>query len=188
MPRGTLREPPAGLRRCHAVILSRADAVDVYQQVGTIGAIRRYAPGRPVLRSRHRTHIRIYGPFDGTPSGPPGPRPVDGRELKGLSAYAFSGIADNDDFHRTVRREGLRLAGFSAFGDHHAYRRPEIDAVLHRAAATGADLLVTTEKDHARLGLRPRWPLSLAVVGIRTCLGADRPALLNLLCQRLGLD
>jgi len=51
------------------------------------------------------------------------------------------------------------LKGFQAFPDHHAYSPEELDRLTAAARALGAEGLVTTGKDWARLG--ERWDRSV---------------------------
>ncbi len=77
------------------------------------------------------------------------------RRLTGLApthpAFAFAGIAKPERFYADLERGGWRLAGRRTFRDHHAYSRGEIDALAEAARQAGAEVLVTTEKDSARL-------------------------------------
>jgi Kdo2-lipid IVA lauroyltransferase/acyltransferase len=64
-------------------------------------------------------------------------------ELRGKPIFAFSGLADNEQFFASLRRE-LNVTGTRGFADHHAYTAADLEAL--RKAAKGAQL-VTTEKD-----------------------------------------
>ena len=65
--------------------------------------------------------------------------------LKGKRVFAFAGLADNDQFFRSI---GLELAGTRSFPDHHRYSPADIDAI--KSAANGAPI-VTTEKDAVKI-------------------------------------
>jgi tetraacyldisaccharide 4'-kinase len=79
--------------------------------------------------------------------------------LAGRRVLAFAGIGDPERFFRTLRIHGIDVAGTRSFPDHHPYSEAEIDDLM-AAAARDASVLVTTEKDLARLreagGLPPR--------------------------------
>lgn len=67
------------------------------------------------------------------------------------SAFAFAGIAQPGRFFTDLERAGWRLVGQRGFADHHRYSRREVENVAAVAAAAGANVLLTTEKDMVRL-------------------------------------
>ena len=75
---------------------------------------------------------------------------VGAEDLRGEVVMAWSGIADNAKFHRTVRETGAELAETRGFPDHHHLGDDEVADLLDDAAARGYRL-VTTAKDSVRL-------------------------------------
>jgi tetraacyldisaccharide 4'-kinase len=75
---------------------------------------------------------------------------VGAEDLKGEVVMAWSGIADNAKFHRTVGETGAALAETRGFPDHHHLGDDEVADLLDDAAARGYRL-VTTAKDSVRL-------------------------------------
>jgi tetraacyldisaccharide 4'-kinase len=75
--------------------------------------------------------------------------PLDGRRV-----LAFSGIALPAKFEATLRALGADIVETRHFGDHHPYSEAEARSLLATAIRLDARL-VTTEKDHVRLGLDP---------------------------------
>lgn len=70
---------------------------------------------------------------------------------------AFCGIARPEQFFEGLEsagldRAGLRLAARFAFPDHHRYTAGDLERVTSAAQQAGAAVLLTTEKDRARLG------------------------------------
>ncbi len=91
------------------------------------------------------------------------------RTLEALStrkAMLFSGIADNRSFRTTVEDSGIYVQEHLEFNDHHMYKSGDIFQIIESYNACGANLLVTTEKDHARLNRQKEWPMDLAVISI----------------------
>jgi tetraacyldisaccharide 4'-kinase len=75
--------------------------------------------------------------------------------LANQAVLAVSGIGRPQKFAATLREAGARIVAERAYGDHHAYRRDEVQAIV--AEATLYDSLVaTTEKDWVKLA--PLWP------------------------------
>jgi tetraacyldisaccharide 4'-kinase len=96
--------------------------------------------GRPVLRAERRAAALRVG----------GARLAPGA-LAGRRVGLLSGIARPDAFRALVARLGATVASEARFADHHRFRAGEPERAAAAARAASADLLVTTEKDAARL-------------------------------------
>jgi tetraacyldisaccharide 4'-kinase len=74
-----------------------------------------------------------------------------------------SGIARPERFAAEAVEGGFDVAEHLAFGDHHPFVAADIARIAQRVRASGASVVLTTEKDFVRmLPLRP-WPFQLAV-------------------------
>jgi len=71
-------------------------------------------------------------------------------ELKG-PCFAFCGIARPANFFDQLRAAGVKLAGTRSFSDHHAYSEADMRKLLALRKRSGAEALVTTEKDAINL-------------------------------------
>lgn len=100
------------------------------------------------------------------------------RALAGRRLFAFTGIGRPEKFFETLEEAGLALVGRRAFPDHHPFTAAERDALQASAAAAEA-ILVTTEKDRARLPA----DFAVAVLGIR--LAFDDPETLTEMLGRV---
>lgn len=74
--------------------------------------------------------------------------------LRGRRVLAFAGIGDPARFFATLGDNGVEVVEARAFADHHPYVAAEIDD-LREAAMRQALVVVTTEKDMARLAGDP---------------------------------
>ena len=90
--------------------------------------------------------------------------------LLGRRLFAFAGIGAPDGFQRTLHETGVVPSGFARFADHHWYSREELRALDAQAAASGADGLVTTEKDWVRLRRLPPVKRPVYVIAVRLAL------------------
>lgn len=99
--------------------------------------------------------------------------------LQGLSVHAFSGIGRPDKFFLDLEKNGLLLRKRTPFADHHHFSPQEIERLKRDAKADNA-LLVTTEKDSARLS--PEEAEGIEVILAR--MGVDDPALLDKLLKK----
>ncbi len=155
LPRGPLREPVTALKRADAILLTRSDAGPP-----SAGEWNRLPKGCPVFRTVHWPCIAEIMPRNQESASPP-PEVLQGRRV-----FAFSGIADNGGFQKTIRQLGGILAGSAEFPDHYAYSAQDLTRIDQNARQAGAEFLVTTEKDRVRLSGPQLWSLDLAVIGI----------------------
>jgi tetraacyldisaccharide 4'-kinase len=81
-----------------------------------------------------------------------------------LSVVALAGIAGPDRFRRALEHDGWRVARLVPFADHHVFTREDLDRVSAAARETGAQAVLTTEKDAMRL--LPLRPLPFVVAAV----------------------
>lgn len=184
LPRGPLREPLSALFRGRGFIFTRSDdSAPPNSAISLFNA--------PFFKAVHLPYISqvVKGKEKGnrTFSENPVSEVYDAACLKGCRGFAFSGIANNQDFRNTVESMGCELAGFSEFPDHHRYAAEDLSQILHSAEAVSADILLTTEKDYARIGHRMmQCPFDLVVIGIRISFGKDENAFRRFIQSRLA--
>jgi len=178
LPAGLLREPVAGLRRAHAVVLTRCDQVpqDIVGQIEE--DIRRVNHDLVIARSVHvpvgiRTHEGAEISFE---------------QIRGKRVFAFCGIGNPQSFFHTVERLGGLLAGSRAYDDHYRYDASDLDRIHHEAARQEAQIVLTTQKDWMRIA---RWaaapghpPLAYLAVELQITAGAQE--LIALIDRVLG--
>jgi tetraacyldisaccharide 4'-kinase len=129
MPAGELRERPAALARADVVLLSARNGAPL-------------PPGLEAARTL-RWHRRSLGFF--TTKGVPRPMPA--------RAFVLSAIAAPERLIDDLAALGSRVVGQALFRDHHRFTAGEIAAAIVAASDAGADAVVTTDKDAARLAL-----------------------------------
>jgi len=184
LPRGPLREAPSALNRGDAFVLTRSNQTSSAAKTPLpAGVMDQIGRARPVFRTSHSPYIKcvIPGHADATAET----LTADTNWLKDKKVLAFSGIAANEDFKRTVEGYGCTLCCFRGFADHYRYADSDIQSVIQAAAEAGVQLLVTTEKDYARIAHRTPLPVTLVVIGIRLDFGEDRTAFSRYLQSRL---
>lgn len=134
LPAGILREPTSAMRRADLVIYTRAP-----QGAVTTGD----TLGIPACTARHA--IVDLLPLKGG-------APVPFSRCLGHPVLAFAGIADPETFFSGLRAEGLNLVQIIIFPDHAAYNRERCDEIAVCMRRSGAEFLITTEKDGVKLG------------------------------------
>ncbi|OPL15750.1 MAG: hypothetical protein AVO39_07270 [delta proteobacterium MLS_D] len=147
VPGGMLREPPAGIRRAHLIIVT--DAPPGFDA----GEIERVAPDIPIFMAQRRVED-ILDCSDGTARSP--------EFLRNKRVAAFAGIAFPRRFRDTLLPWCGSLEAFFSFSDHHVYDERDIREIR----AADADVIVTTEKDGVRLRRFPEFYRSLRLLRI----------------------
>ena len=156
LPSGPLREPLSALGRADLIVAAGTEApADIAEVVATAAL---HAPDVPVLGAR-------YVPVECWEAERMWSHPVT--VLGGVRVLAFAGIASPEAFDSTLRRLGVNIVDNVRFPDHHWYAAAELRRLEGRAAAGGADALVTTEKDWVRLRRLPLPRRPIYVVSVR---------------------
>jgi tetraacyldisaccharide 4'-kinase len=133
LPAGILREPSSALRRADLMIFTRApEGATITVDAG----------GIPACVSSHTI-------ADLLPLGSHTPIPFS--RCKGNKVLAFAGIADPESFFAGLRTAGLHLVHCLNLPDHVVYDKERCDEIAEAMRESGADLLVTTEKDGVKL-------------------------------------
>ena len=172
LPRGPLREPPEALGRAGAVVFTRSEDTAPPSDKGLAAILR----GRPVLRTRIRP-VKLVA-ADGTEM------PLS--RLAGKRVFAFAGIARPDSFRQTLEGLGADIAGFRALPDHHRYGAEDVRRIERAFGETGAEILVTTEKDGVKLSGLAAAPQRVFCLAIETEILEGAEALETALCVCLG--
>ena len=140
LPLGRLREPLAAARAAHALLVAGGDE-DVQAVAAAVGVkttfrvARRYGAPRPIASSG-----AVRAGVSAAASAEAGRRVV-----------AVAGIARPERFFAALRELGWDVARECVFRDHHWFTPREVATIDRAAADTGADLVMTTEKDSVRL-------------------------------------
>ena len=155
LPAGTLREPAASLARADWIVISRSPSPDGAKAI--VAACRAAAPQAQVLHADHRA--------TGFSDAAGRPREAPAR------AVAFCAIGHPERFRADVERLGVSLVAFHALRDHRVIgvkrlRRWKAEAQRREA------VLLTTEKDLARIGPETAARFGVAVLAIETVVPA----------------
>ncbi len=152
LPAGLLREPVSALKRAHAIVITRCDQVPKTEVDALEKKLLAANPNMVVARSIHAPVSVEY------------PEPsVIGRvdsclrrndsieQLKGRKVFAFCGIGNPDAFLCSIRNLGAELAGSKVYDDHHHYTEQCLGDIRAQAEASGADIILTTQKDWTKV-------------------------------------
>ena len=143
LPRGTLREPPANLRRARYILLTKSDGK---RQDSLIEEIREFNRTADIIETTHRA-LYLQNLYDENDR-----RPLE--FLAGKYIGAISGIARPESFEEKLVALGAELVITKRFADHHRFSDEELADFMSRAVRRDLDLIITTEKDSVRFPYR----------------------------------
>lgn len=138
LPFGRLREGKDAAARAHAVVVVGTDVAGARREAWALGVSQAFA-ARRVLKAA------------------PDAEPV----------FAVAGIARPGQFFAALEASGWDVRGTAGFADHHWFSAAEIAQIATRARAAGAAVVVTTEKDMARLTAAGPLPFTCRAVPMR---------------------
>ena len=146
-PAGGLREPLASVRWADAALLTGLAEEATVDGAGArlAAALARHGFRGPGFACRLVAETPRY--VQGTAGGPAGGAPL----AAATPALLVCAIARPERFAATARRAGVAVAGELAFRDHHRYPPASLERIRRRAAAAGAEAVLTTAKDAAKL-------------------------------------
>ncbi len=155
-PRGTLREPVAGLRRADFVCLSRADAISAMEREAIRKRVAKIAPQTAWCELAHAASQLIN--TDGAT------QPLE--QLAKKRVAAFSAIGNPAGFRHTLSTTGCEVVAWREFPDHHVFTPAELKELGNTAVAAKAELILCTQKDlvkvpQEKLGNIPLWAVAI---------------------------
>jgi tetraacyldisaccharide 4'-kinase len=137
LPSGRLREGLDAARVADAVLVSGSDD-DV---------------ARVSQALQVPTAFKVSARFGGLRPLGEGEAPVP----PGARVAAVAGIARPERFFRALREQGWNVVAEMAFPDHHWFTTKDLASINDTAQAVQARIVVTTEKDAARIGEQAWW-------------------------------
>jgi tetraacyldisaccharide 4'-kinase len=155
-PRGTLREPLAGLKRADVVCLSRADAVSVDEREAIRRRAAQLAPAAAWCEIAHVPSGVLNSEGDSKPL----------EHLRGKRVAAFCAIGNPAGFRHTLASVGCEVVAWREFVDHHIFSDAELAELETAARDCGADCLVCTQKDLVKIPNKPLGDVPLWAVTI----------------------
>jgi len=171
LPAGILREPLSNLKRADAVVITRANLIAEKQIADLKFQISELNPNCRVFVSKNKISNLINlkefnartqksGQRSAVSSQPEiedrRPQTADqlstDREQRTTNKYlAFCALGNPENFFEQLRREKFDLVFAKAFRDHHQYTPKDINRLEKEAAASGAEIFLTTAKDAVKL-------------------------------------
>ena len=142
-PAGLLREPVASLKRADAVVITRCDQSAETRLTQLEDKLRLANPDMVIARSIH-TPICAKSLSR---------KEISIEELRDKRIFAFCGIGNPDAFLGTVKKLGINTVGSKIYNDHYHYTEDCLADIYEKARESGADLILTTQKDWTKTAL-----------------------------------
>lgn len=174
-PRGTLREPIAGLQRAQVVCLSRADIISAAERDAIRRRVAEIAPNAAWCELIHAASRLINSTGQS--------RPLEA--LAGERVAAFCGIGNPAGFQHTLAATGCEIASWREFPDHHKYSAPDLAALSDQVRSVSPAMAICTQKDLVKVPQENLGGVPLWAVAIEMKFQAGQHALENAL-KRVG--
>ncbi len=157
LPFGPLREPPSHARFADALVVTKCRDLEKGREVvRNIG----FPTGKPVAVSALKCRSIIDRQGASRTLDPPG-----------RAVAAFSALARNDQFARTLADAGYDIQVFTGFRDHHRFTESELRSLFE--SSKGLPLL-TTEKDLVRLPANLHFPVEALAIEVEWIEGWEK--------------
>lgn len=141
IPRGILREPLSSLKRADSFVLTKTNLHKDSKEIRV--TLSKINPKAEIFEAMHEP-LGFYNISSSDEL-------FDADFLRGKSVVLFSGIGDPESFENLISVIGGNIVSSFRFGDHHNYNQKDLDRITTDAKDRKIEVIVTTEKDAARL-------------------------------------
>ena len=168
IPAGLLREPLTGLKRADSIVITKANNVTEDNLKKICNKLKYYNDKAVIYFARYQIkHIKIHCKGENKCNNNEDDflynkdMQMDRESniaktgvdfLVGKKVLAFSGIGNPISFGKSLEESDCYIIDHLKFSDHYFYRDDDIKFIIERALTEKADIIITTEKDAARLG------------------------------------
>ena len=149
LPRGILREPLHRLSKADYILITKTKNIQQCEELHR--TIRKHNSSAKMIYCTHTPRFLVD---------------IKSHEeknldfIKGKKVAIFSGIAYPESFEGTIKEQCANIIYTKRFLDHHRFSKGEIKTVFMEAFTSGAEMILTTEKDAVRLPkIFPKIPL-----------------------------
>lgn len=156
LPGGTLREPLSGLTRCDAVIINNAQ--DSERTVDSVSSQTLCLQSEAALFHCEQFIEKLI-PFASWNK----PEKAESYNPSIKSAFLVAALGNPSRFQNDVLKLGIRVSGSRFFKDHYRLRPQQWQDCVHSARETGAEAIITSEKDAVKVSEPPDFPLLVSV-------------------------
>ena len=169
LPAGTLREGIHALNRGDMFILTRSDRKQDLITIKQTKCLNDKIGNKPVLKSTHKicisnfikknTYLKLNTLQNKIK--------YDLQSFKNKRCFLFSGLADNKQFQKSVIALGINIVNHLEFPDHYTYTIKDFNHICKMVKESSSKVLLTTEKDFARISWEIILPVDLIIVDVK---------------------
>jgi len=172
LPRGPLREPPEALKRADLILWKDTVRDGRYPQFQEQG-IDKFLP---VLSGYLRPQALVSGNTGDS-------MPLE--HIRDKKICAVAGIGSPKAFIETIEALGGLLVSSLPFPDHHRYAADDISDIRRRSSESGAEIIITTEKDRIRLTDFPDFLKDIFVLKVQMEIFPSRELFESVILEKL---
>ncbi len=145
LPRGLLRENLECMQRADIFILTKTEQVNSQIKDKIISRIKQWNDQAFIIKSEQKpAGVVTYENWKKN-------IPIFLENIENRKAFLVSGIGNPSSFQTTSEMAGFIITGSINFPDRHCYVNTDIEKVTQMAIDSGADIILTTEKDAVKL-------------------------------------
>lgn len=174
LPWGPLREPINQLVRADVFIITRAGSPSSTELAR--GIVNKKFPSTPVFFADHKPSELVFPHTNNV---------FETSFIKGKKILAFAGIARPGLFRDTLIRLGADIVFFKGFKDHYQFKREDLRSLIREKERTGAQYMITTEKDWMRISSLDLTCRELAYLAIEFVLLSDNDRFFDIVEKRV---
>ncbi len=141
LPRGLLREPVKNIRRADYIFLTKSNGGNHLRHLKQF--IRRHNRRAEIIECCHKPKYleQVFNRGSRLPL----------QALRGKKIAAISAIAKPEGFEKFLRDFGAEIVTTQRYADHHRFSSQELVDFVAQARQSGAEMILTTEKDAVRM-------------------------------------
>jgi tetraacyldisaccharide 4'-kinase len=144
LPRGKLREPLEAMQRADIIVLTKCKETNISEPnkiEAVVSEVKKYNSKAPAFLSGHSmSGLQMQ---DG--------RSISPDRIRDRKVFSFCALGNPESFKNSILETGAMITGFRTFRDHYRYSSNDISKIRTEADDSGADWIVTTEKDMMKL-------------------------------------
>jgi tetraacyldisaccharide 4'-kinase len=141
LPLGSLREPIKAMERADIIVITKTAESQKPAVLSLMQEIKKYNTKAPVFSASHRPSAFIAS----------GGETFSLKWAEDKKFFSFCGIGNPHALKETLVSAGVHVTGSIAFRDHHRYSIGDLEEIIDNAERSGAEYILTTEKDMMRL-------------------------------------
>ena len=159
-PRGSLREPLSELTRCNTIVINGTTNPDT-ASMSVAPEIKALAPRADIFHCEQ--FIEKLTPYASWKNA----ETQEARSTPVKSAYLVAALGNPLRFQTDVLKLGIRVSGSRFYKDHHRLQLEDWSDCAKLAYKSGAEAIITTEKDAVKISEPPDCPLLVSVQATR---------------------